>query len=196
MRISRCAIMVLALLGGCVTLNPKDLAVQSRCPVTGMQINRDHYVDTAGARIYLCSADCAEVVKADPGKYIKFLMDRGEKVQTRLIVCGVCGEIKGSKRCCARGAEKCPKCGLNKGSIGCCRDLKPAAGEKDVVLCPKCGEVQGGASCCITDAARCPRCGLNAGSPGCCKLKAGCPCGTAGVAKVCGCSKESGASGP
>jgi hypothetical protein len=34
-------------------------------------------------------------------------------------VCGKCGEVAGSAKCCQPGAEKCAKCGLDKGSPGC-----------------------------------------------------------------------------
>jgi len=85
-------------------------------------------------------------------------------------VCAACGEIKGSDKCCVAGAAKCPKCKLNKGSVGCCRNLKPAAGAKDVVLCAKCGQVKGSDVCCKADAPKCAKCGLAKGSPGCCKI--------------------------
>jgi YHS domain-containing protein len=35
-------------------------------------------------------------------------------------LCGKCGEVKGSEKCCAEGIEKCGKCGMHKGSPGCC----------------------------------------------------------------------------
>lgn len=34
-------------------------------------------------------------------------------------ICAKCGEIKGGAKCCQPGAEKCPMCGLDKGSPGC-----------------------------------------------------------------------------
>jgi len=36
-------------------------------------------------------------------------------------LCGKCGEIKGSDKCCKQDVVKCEKCGLNKGSPGCCK---------------------------------------------------------------------------
>lgn len=34
-------------------------------------------------------------------------------------ICGKCGEVAGSAKCCQPGTEKCAKCGLDKGSPGC-----------------------------------------------------------------------------
>jgi len=165
----------------------KTRGPQVTCPIMGAKVNKDLYVDAAGARIYVCCNDCIAKVKADPKAAIQKILANGEMPETRLVVCSMCGEIKGAAKCCVADAEKCPKCGLHKDSIGCCRHLKPAAGEKDVVLCPMCGEVKGSAKCCVADAEKCPKCGLIAGSPGCCKLAGACPCGTAGTAAACGC---------
>jgi len=68
------------------------------------------------------------------------------------------------------GAKKCPKCGLNKGAPGCCKDLEPPPGKQDVVICPKCGEVKANDKCCKPGVKKCPKCGLNKGAPGCCKI--------------------------
>jgi len=179
----------LILSGGCGMAGKRPLKLQSTCPVGAGKITRALYADAAGARIYVCSIGCLAKVKAAPRAYIRKMVNAGERPETRLVVCPLCGEIKGSAKCCVQGAAKCPKCGLNKGSIGCCRQLRPAPGEKDVVLCPKCGQVKGSATCCVAGAIRCPKCGLAKGSPGCCKLKMDCRCGTYGTAAVCGCSK-------
>ncbi len=87
----------------------------------------------------------------------------------KVILCGHCGHIKGGK-CCKADAEKCgkcEKCGLHKGSPGCC---KMEAG-KDAELCPKCGQIKGSKDCCAPNAEKCSKCGLHQGSPGCCKMK-------------------------
>ncbi len=84
------------------------------------------------------------------------------------VLCGKCGEIKGSDACCKTDAPKCDKCGLTKGSPGCCK--MPAGGE-DAELCAKCGEIKGSDACCAKDAVKCEKCGLTKGSPGCCKMK-------------------------
>ena len=81
-----------------------------------------------------------------------------------LTLCGKCGEIKGSAKCCQMNAVKCEKCGLNKGSPGCCSAMTPGT---DAKLCPKCGEICGSSKCCQPGAAKCEKCGLDKGSPGC-----------------------------
>lgn len=95
-----------------------------------------------------------------------------------------CAAPKAAAKCCNPDAVKCAKCGLNKGSIGCCKDLKPAPGEKEVVLCSKCGEIKGTAQCYKTDTIKCAKCGLNKGSPGCCKLPARGACSLSGSCKA------------
>lgn len=82
---------------------------------------------------------------------------------TPVVLCGKCGEVKGSDACCAADAEVCG-CGLHHGSPGCCKMEKGA----DATLCSHCGEVLGSEKCCVAGAEVCPDCGMHAGSPGCC----------------------------
>ena len=87
-----------------------------------------------------------------------------------ITLCGRCGEIKDSEKCCKEGvAAECPTCGLHKGSILCCSTA--IYGRRDVVLCRKCGEVAFGRKCCQPGPVLCPKCGLHKGSPGCCKIE-------------------------
>ena len=76
---------------------------------------------------------------------------------TEITICTACGEIKGNKKCCAKDAEKCAKCGLNKGSIGCCKIPKcggcgtcdDAAKKTDAPKdAPKDVPKKAGSSCC------------------------------------------------
>lgn len=85
------------------------------------------------------------------------------KVST--VLCGACGEVKGSDQCCAADADVCD-CGLHKGSPGCCKIEKGT----DVTLCSKCGEVADGEKCCAEGAEVCA-CGAHKGAPGCCLKK-------------------------
>ena len=85
-------------------------------------------------------------------------------------VCLKCGEVKGTDKCCAADAEKCAKCKLNKGSVGCCRNLPKCPCGDAAKLCAKCGQVKGSNACCKADAPKCGKCELAKGSPGCCKL--------------------------
>ncbi len=89
--------------------------------------------------------------------------------EAEITICGLCGEIKGSEKCCKEGvAPVCANCGLHKGSILCC---STAFHGRDVVLCRKCGEVAFSKTCCKPGPALCPKCGLHRGSPGCCKIE-------------------------
>jgi len=155
--------------GGAETKS-EQLKLQTTCPVMGGGIDKSLYVDHDGMRIYACCKGCVDKIKADPEKYIALLKEKGQKPESLPAICGKCGEIKGSEKCCNPDAARCDKCGLIKGSPGCCKDLKPKPGETEVYLCPKCGEVLGSEKCCNPGAARCDKCGLIKGSPGCCNL--------------------------
>lgn len=54
---------------------------QERCPVMGGKINRNHYVDVQGKRVYVCCPGCIDKIKADPAKYIRKLEDQGVEVE-------------------------------------------------------------------------------------------------------------------
>ena len=85
-----------------------------------------------------------------------------------ITLCGLCGEVKDSEKCCKDGATNCSNCGLHKGSPLCC---SPAiSGMRDRVLCRKCGEIVFSKKCCKPGPAMCPKCGLHKGSPGCCRI--------------------------
>lgn len=83
-------------------------------------------------------------------------------------LCGLCGHVKGSDKCCKEGATVCPICGLNKGSILCCSTA--INGRRDAILCKKCGEKVFSKTCCKDGFKICPKCGLHKDSPGCCKI--------------------------
>jgi hypothetical protein len=85
-----------------------------------------------------------------------------------ITLCGLCGEVKGTEKCCKEGIALCPNCGLHKGSVLCCSSALTS--RRDVLLCMKCGERKFTKKCCQEDIALCPKCGLHKGSPGCCKI--------------------------
>ena len=91
-----------------------------------------------------------------------------ETVEVATILCGQCGEEKGSATCCAQTAETC-ECGMHKGSALCCVELPADAAGKDI--CSQCGHVAEAGHTCDGDCEKCAECGLHAGSPACCKLK-------------------------
>lgn len=46
------------------------LSLQTKCPVMGGAIHRDHFVDVEGYRIYVCCPGCDETILEDPQRYI------------------------------------------------------------------------------------------------------------------------------
>jgi hypothetical protein len=87
---------------------------------------------------------------------------------TATLLCGKCGEVKGSATCCVADAEIC-ECGMHKGSALCCVKLPEEAVGKDI--CKQCGHVAEAGHHCDEDCETCADCGLHKGSPACCKLK-------------------------
>jgi hypothetical protein len=144
------------------------LKEQTTCPVMGGPIDKSLYVDVNGKRVYVCCQGCMDAVKADPDKYLARIGARGEMAaDVPPMLCGKCGQIKGTEECCMKDAVKCKTCGMTKGSPGCCR--LPEAG-KDAELCTNCGEIRGSADCCDKDMQQCKKCGLAKDSPGCCRI--------------------------
>ena len=110
---------------------------------------------------------CCPTCRTAPGEgSAKPAVGEQKEVDVVLLLCGGCGQIKGSDACCAKDAKVCDKCGLAAGSPGCCKIKKGA----DAKLCSKCGQIAGSDVCCKPDAAKCDKCGLAKGSPGCCKI--------------------------
>lgn len=48
-------------------------------------------------------------------------------------LCSKCGEVAGSDKCCAEGAEVCAGCGLHKGSPGCAAKCAAPAAPAEAV---------------------------------------------------------------
>jgi hypothetical protein len=57
-----------------------EAVAQTRCPIMGLKIVPDMYVDHAGKRIYVCCAACIARVEADPEAAMKTIRERGESV--------------------------------------------------------------------------------------------------------------------
>ena len=53
--------------------------------------------------------------------------------ETSAALCSKCGEIAGSEKCCAEGAEICAGCGLHKGSPGCAAKCAAPAAPAEAV---------------------------------------------------------------
>jgi hypothetical protein len=43
-----------------------------------------------------------------------------------IVLCGHCGQVKGTEVCCLEGATVCADCSWHKGSPACCKIEKPA----------------------------------------------------------------------
>jgi YHS domain-containing protein len=52
-------------------------APQANCPIMGGPINKQHYSDYQGKRVYFCCPACIPEFKKDPAKYVKKLEDQG-----------------------------------------------------------------------------------------------------------------------
>ncbi len=113
---------------------------QTKCPIMGDKVNPDIYADVNGKRVYVCCKGCIAKVTADPDAALATIKANGEtvKVLSPVILCGKCGEVKGTKECCAKDAVKCKKCGLNKGAPGCC---KMDGSDKNMAQCPVTGKL-------------------------------------------------------
>ena len=88
---------------------------------------------------------------------------------TNAVLCGKCGQIKGSESCCADGQEACEKCSMHAGTMLCCVEIPEEF--KGMDLCMKCGQVAGGEQFCAEGAENCEKCGMHMGAVLCCKLK-------------------------
>jgi hypothetical protein len=140
------------------TATPADkVACASTCSAAGAS------VVTTGDMGKCCAAGAAVVTAGDKGNACPMGADgKCDPSKCNLMLCGKCGEFKGSGKCCSADATICEKCGLHAGSLGCCKIEKGT----DVAIC-KCGEIKGSENCCKEGVALCPACGLHAGSPGC-----------------------------
>lgn len=52
---------------------------QSKCPVDGKPLSADLYAEAGGARIYACSTECLEKIKAGAGAYLESMIQSGEQ---------------------------------------------------------------------------------------------------------------------
>ena len=55
----------------------EDHTFQTKCPVMGGAIDRDHFVDVEGYRIYVCCPGCDDVIEEDPQSYIDEMKEAG-----------------------------------------------------------------------------------------------------------------------
>lgn len=54
---------------------------QKTCPVMGSAINKAHFVEYKGKKVYFCCPPCKDKFTAEPGKYIAKLPQFNQEVQ-------------------------------------------------------------------------------------------------------------------
>lgn len=79
MKIIRTLTIIIALIAFCA--GTALAAPQTNCPVMGGPINKQHYSDYQGKRVYFCCPACIPEFKKDPAKYIKKLEDQGIELE-------------------------------------------------------------------------------------------------------------------
>ncbi|MBN1918753.1 MAG: hypothetical protein JW889_12670 [Verrucomicrobia bacterium] len=55
----------------------ETVTTQTACPNSGKPINKNHFADYNGKRVYFCGPGCVKAFKADPEPYMKRLADAG-----------------------------------------------------------------------------------------------------------------------
>ena len=65
---------------------------QTKCPITGMTINKDFHLDYQGQRIYFCSPDCSKDFMKDPEKYFAKMAEEKVLLESVQKNCPVLGE--------------------------------------------------------------------------------------------------------
>ena len=55
----------------------KEIKTQTTCPIMGGAINKKHFADHDGKRVYFCCPGCNETFQKDPAKHIKKFEDSG-----------------------------------------------------------------------------------------------------------------------
>jgi len=65
---------------------------QTLCPVTGDKIDKKHYIDYQGQRVYFCRPDCKSKFSKDPQKYMKKIADSKVVLQSVQKNCPVTGK--------------------------------------------------------------------------------------------------------
>jgi len=72
--------------------SPKELKMQTNCPVMGGKIDSTVYTDIQGQRVYHCCPMCSAKLKADPDKYFKKAAEEGVLFENIQTTCPVSGE--------------------------------------------------------------------------------------------------------
>ena len=79
---------------GCCNAAVTGKGTQALCPIKGLKINRERYVDHEGKRVYFCCPGCDKEFLKDPDKHIEKMEAKGivlEKVAKPQDTCPVMG---------------------------------------------------------------------------------------------------------
>jgi YHS domain-containing protein len=79
------------LIPGLVFAAQKELKPQTNCPVMGIKIDKNVYLDYQGQRVYFCCPSCKEKFQKDPEKYFKKIQDDGVLLKSVQKKCPVMG---------------------------------------------------------------------------------------------------------
>ncbi len=127
MKLAATAILILALAGTTAgaaladdegeTTAQEQVKPQTTCPVMGGPINKKHFADHNGTRVYFCCPACSKAFAKDPERYIKKLEDEGvtlEKAPVPQTTCPVMGGPINKKHFADHDGKRvyfcCPAC--------------------------------------------------------------------------------------
>ena len=92
----------------------KGSKAQTTCPVMGGKIDKSHYVDHEGQRVYFCCPGCKDTFRADPAKYLKKIEDDGVIPAQLQTTCPVMGGKIDKSHYVDHGGQRvyfcCPGC--------------------------------------------------------------------------------------
>lgn len=71
---------------------PSPSKAQTLCPVSGHPVDKAHYVDYQGQRVYFCCDKCPAKFAADPEKYFEKVAKEGVLLENVQTTCPVSGE--------------------------------------------------------------------------------------------------------
>lgn len=86
------ALLVLAPQEAAAAPKAKELAAQTVCPIGGKPIDRAHFADYEGQRVYFCGQDCSAKFLEFPDKHLYAMFAKGERPENVQSACPVSGE--------------------------------------------------------------------------------------------------------
>ena len=84
-----------------------EVKAQTKCPVMGGAIDKKHFADSDGKRVYFCCPGCIGTFNKEPAKYIKQLEDAGITLEKAAAT----GDAKAPAKGCRAAGGGCGGCG-------------------------------------------------------------------------------------